>query len=124
MKENSKTGFLGNTSSLLFVILSIVMVVSIGFVGILLTSYSVTHLKDEIWNNMESVATTAATLVDGDELKLITKADMPVLDPETESRIGDGSERFMKIERTLLDVKRSQKKMFIPLFISLTSLKI
>ena len=66
------------------------MVVAISAFGMLLSAKSVSDLKTVVWNNMESVATTAATLIDGDELKLITESDYPIIDEETGVRIADG----------------------------------
>ena len=111
-----------NMDAAFFLVVCIVMVVAIGVVGILLTWRSVSDLKKAIWDNMESVATTAATLVDGEEVKLITEADAPTLDEETGSRIANGSERYTKIEQILNKIKHSQKDMYIP-YIYITRLE-
>ncbi len=122
MKESKIKMVFKNANSKFFLIISIVMIISIGIVGVLLTAHSVSNLKKEIWSNMESVATTAATLIDGDELELITEEDVPVLDSETGARLSDGSERFKRIEHILLSVKQSQKDMYIP-YIYITRLE-
>ena len=111
-----------NVNAAFFLILCIVMVAAISVVGVLLTARALADQKKAVWDNMESVATTAATLVDGEELKQITKADMPTLDEKTGARIADGSERFTKIEQILNKVKRSQKDMYIP-YIYITRLE-
>ena len=98
------------------------MIVAIGIVGVILTARSVSELKTVVWNHMEAVATAAANLVDGDELKLITKDDYPLIDPETGARIADGSERCTKIEQVLIKVREAQKDMYIP-YIYITRLE-
>ena len=105
-----------------FLIMCLVMVIAISVIGVLLTARSVTDLKTVVWDHMESVATAAATLIDGDELKLITKDDYPILDEETGARIADGSERCTKIEQILIKVREAQKDMYIP-YIYITRLE-
>lgn len=111
-----------NVNAVFFLVLSIVMVAAISVLGVLLTERSVSNLKQSVWNHMKSVATTAATMIDGDELELITEADMPALDEETGARIANGSERFTKIERILNKVKSAQTDMYIP-YIYITRLE-
>ena len=111
-----------NANTPFFLILCIVMVIAISAVGVLLTVRSVSDLKKTVWNQMESVATAAATLVDGDELKLITIDDYPIIDEETGTRVTDGSERCAKIEQVLNKVREAQKGMYIP-YIYITRLE-
>lgn len=106
----------------LFLILCFILIFAIGVVGVVLTARSVSELKTVVWNHMESVATAAANLIDGDELKLITEDDYPTLDPETGARIADGSERCTKIEQVLIKVREAQKDMYIP-YIYITRLE-
>lgn len=105
-----------------FLIMCVVMIFAISTVGVLLMVRSVSELREVVWNHMESVATAAATLVDGDELKLITKDDYPIIDEETGARIADGSERCTKIEQVLIKVRAAQKEMYIP-YIYITRLE-
>ena len=111
-----------DTNSKFFLIMCIVMVISISAMGVLLTARSVSNMKTMAWNYMESVATSAATLIDGDELKQITEEDTPTLDKETGARIADGSERCTKIEQILIKIRDSQKDFFIP-YIYITRLE-
>lgn len=102
-----------SSSRLFFLAMCIVMLVITGVVGVMLTMRSVSQLKTVYWNHMKSVATMAASLIDGDEVELITEADAPTLD-EDGHRIADGSERSCRMEKTLNTVREAQSDMHIP----------
>ena len=111
-RSNHKT-MLKNSNRIFFLSMCIAMLVITGVVGVVLTIRSVSQLKTVFWNHMESVATMAASLIDGNELELITEADAPTLD-ENGRRIADGSERSCKLENILITVRAAQKDMHIP----------
>ena len=113
MTNNKINKWLNKSNRLLVFIVCIVMVVISGVVGVVMMVRSVAQLKTVLWNHMESVSNMAASLIDGDELELITEADAPTLD-EDGRRIADGSARSCAMEQILVNVKNAQKDMHIP----------
>ena len=109
----SKNRLIIKSNRMFFLVICVAMAIITGIVGVLLTIRSVKELKTVLWNHMASVADLAAELLDGDEVKLLTEEDAPILDEETGARVADGSERYSGIEHVLLQVKASQKDMNI-----------
>lgn len=83
-------------------------------IGILLSNQSINNIKNVLWNHMESVSSLASSLINGDEVKLLTEDDAPILDDVSGKRIEDGSIRYSNIEKVLLEVKTAQNSMNIP----------
>ena len=102
-----------STNRLFFLAMCIVMLIMTGIMGVMLTISSVSQLRSVYWNHMKSVATMAASLIDGNEVELITAEDAPTLD-ENGHRIADGSERSCRMENTLNTVRNAQNDMHIP----------
>lgn len=111
---SSEKKWYNKSNRLFFIIVCVAMAIITSLLGVLLSVRSVHELKSVLWNHMASVADLAAELVDGDEVKLLTEEDAPILDEVTGARVADGSERYSNIERVLLQVKASQQDMHIP----------
>ena len=99
---SSEKKWYNKSNRLFFIIVCVAMAIITSLLGVLLSVRSVHELKSVLWNHMASVADLAAELVDGDEVKLLTKEDAPILDEVTGARVADGSERYSNIERVLL----------------------
>ena len=100
-------------NTLVILLISVCLVVATTVIGSVLIDHSERSLKEVLWNHMLSVANTAAQMIDGDDVRLITEADTPLLD-ENGRRVRDGSERCSRIESVLIRVKNAQKDMYIP----------
>ena len=112
MKQTkSKTKF-KNSGRIVFPIICTIVAVATVLVGVLLTLRSTSGLRKVLWDHMESVSNTAASLIKGDELEQITKADAPVLD-ENGKRLTPGSSKYLQIEEILTNVKSAQDNMHI-----------
>ena len=59
--------------SQIILIMCVVMILATGTSGVLLTVRSVREMRSEVWNHHASVAEVAATMIDGDDVKMITE---------------------------------------------------